>query len=289
MFGYVVVNERELKIKDYETYRAFYCGICESLGRYGLSGKATLSNDMVLLAMLLTDLYDGVDAARRRRCPLHPVRARDRIRNEFVDYAADMTVLLSYYYCMDHWNDEKNPFMRAGAGILRRKMRRVARKWPGQAQAVEDYIAGQTEAEAAAELDPESMAAFTGKALAEIFAFRDDEWAPLLRTVGSYLGKYIYLMDAYDDVERDMRRGQYNPFAEMSGEEDFALRAKEIMTADMAECAEAFERLPLVKYEPIISNILYSGVWMHYDRISERRRQRAEKRSGEDKGVKTDE
>ena len=32
MFGYVLVNKPELKIKDFEKYRSYYCGLCHSLG-----------------------------------------------------------------------------------------------------------------------------------------------------------------------------------------------------------------------------------------------------------------
>ena len=283
MFGYVSINEQELKIKDFGTYRAFYCGICESLARYGLSGRVTLNNDMVLLAITLTDLYDGAADRRRKRCPLHPMHARDRIRNEFVDYAADMTVLLSYYSCMDHWNDDRNPMMRAEAGLLRRKVRRVSRKWPRQAAAVETFIERQSRAEQGAETDPESVAAHTGDAMAEIFALRDDEWAPTLRAVGSYRGKYIYLMDAYEDVEKDIKKGSFNPFAGRFASGTFREEATEILTANMAECADAFERLPLVRFAPILRNIIYSGVWMRYDRVNDRRQKAAEKRAAGEK------
>lgn len=287
MFGYVVVNESELKIKDYNTYRSYYCGICSSLGkRYGLSGRITLSYDMVFVAMLLTDLYDEETPPVDKRCLLHPIKSPQRSLNKYVDYAADMTILLAYYQCKDHWQDEHSLLYKMEGGLLARKAAAVAEKWPRQGQAVRDYIANLSKVESEGNHDPESVAALTGNMMAELMVYREDEWAPTLRAMGNYLGKYVYLMDAYDDIDKDLRKGNYNPFAKDYNPETFRDMATAILTADLAECAAAFERLPLVEYSDILRNILYSGVWIRYDQINARREHEAYKGKDKDKEVR---
>ena len=75
MFGYVVINKKELKFREYDEYRGFYCGLCKSLSeRYGISGQITLNYDMTFLAMLLTALYEEDIKAVNERCIIHPFK-----------------------------------------------------------------------------------------------------------------------------------------------------------------------------------------------------------------------
>ena len=100
MFGYVVINEPELKIKDYREYRGVYCGLCQTLKhKYGPFGQLCLNNDMTFMALLHMSLYEDEEAGQERmyRCKLHPTRKQKIYENPCLDYAADMTLILSYY------------------------------------------------------------------------------------------------------------------------------------------------------------------------------------------------
>ena len=102
---------------------------------------------------------------------------------------------------------------------------------------------------------------------AEIFAWKEDCWADILRKIGYALGKYIYLMDAFDDVEKDRNTGNYNPWIFISQDDDFAFRVKQILTMIVAEASRQFEKLPIIEYVDILRNVLYSGMWMRFDNI----------------------
>ena len=109
MFGYVLVNKPELKIKDFEKYRSYYCGLCHALGeRHGTKGRLTLNYDMTFLIMILTDLYEIEERVTYGRCPVHPAKKHCSRRSSVTDYCADMCVLLAYYKCKDDWKDEAN-------------------------------------------------------------------------------------------------------------------------------------------------------------------------------------
>ena len=92
-----------------------------------------------------------------------------------------------------------------------------------------------------------------------------------MRRFGFYLGKFVYLMDAYEDLEKDRADGTYNPLLSSSSRPDFEDWMKKILTMMMAECAAEFERLPVLKDLAILRNILYAGVWTKYDLIHQKR------------------
>lgn len=110
--------------------------------------------------------------------------------------------------------------------------------------------------------------------MAEVFDHKEDIWSPTLRHMGFFLGKFIYLMDAFEDLEQDAEKGCYNPFMSMWKSmpvQEFDSKVKEILTMMMAECCKAFERLPIVENASILRNILYSGVWSRYQIVVNKR------------------
>ena len=114
--------------------------------------------------------------------------------------------------------------------------------------------------------------------MGEIFDWKEDEWSTELRCLSFYMGKFIYLMDAYEDFEQDKKRQEYNPFAKMvcEQEKDFELFAKLILTSMMSECAKSFERLPILLHADILRNVLYSGVWSKYEYIQHKKKKRSD-------------
>ena len=108
MFGYIITNKDELKIKDYNLYRSFYCGLCQKLKKnYGFIGQLSLSYDMTFLILLLTGLYEESPTQSTCKCIAHPFEKHPISSNSFTAYAADMNLLLTYYKCLDDWTDEK--------------------------------------------------------------------------------------------------------------------------------------------------------------------------------------
>ncbi len=265
MFGCITANRGELKVRELARYESWYCGLCLALGdRDSIAGRLTLSYDMTFLAMLLSSLYDEPISRAKILCPVHPLKRHRMRRTVFTDYAADMNVLLSYYDRLDDWKDERKTASYLQAKALQPGLARIKKEYPRQYRAVREYIRQLTDCEQTDSGSIELAASLTGKMLAEVFAVREDEWAQQLRTMGFFLGKFIYFTDAYEDIDKDIRSGSYNPFKGMSGREDFDDACRDILAMQMAECCRAFERLPLVRDVGILRNILYSGVWSGY-------------------------
>lgn len=286
MFGYVCINKQELKIKDYELYRSYYCGLCKELyRRYGRIGQLLLNYDMTFLAILLTGLYEPTEVKSRERCIPHPLEMHGKTYNEFTEYAADMTVLLAYQKAMDDWRDEKNRAKRVLAHLLRRDYSQVRAKYPRQARTLEICVRKLSEAEDSHSADLDVVAGFSGRFLGELFVCREDLWQEQLRSLGFYLGKFVYLMDAFEDMEADAKKGNYNIFLEMQQKdpEGFAKTAEGILVDMMSCCSRQFEKLPVLKNAEILRNILYSGVWCRYVVIQEKRKK--SEASGENRGT----
>ena len=118
-----------------------------------------------------------------------------------------------------------------------------------------------------------------GELLGELFVYEKDIFAEHLYRMGFFLGKFIYLMDAYEDVEKDRKKGQYNPFTGCFTQENFEEMCGSILNMMMTECAREFEKLPILENVEILRNILYSGVWVKYEMIHRKRTE-----TGETKG-----
>ncbi|MCI8505523.1 MAG: hypothetical protein HFI67_04975 [Lachnospiraceae bacterium] len=268
MFGYVTINKPELKIREFQRYQGYYCGICRSLRlRYGFSGQMALNYDMVFLAALLTGLYEGEEYLAMRRCVLHPAGKHLSVQNPYIDYAADMTVLLAWHNLMDDWQDDKNACSLAAAGMLKKKCGVLKGRYPRQWRAAGSCIQKLHGYEKEKSADLDGAAGCMGELLGEILVWKKDQWEESLRAMGFYLGKFIYLMDAYEDLPRDGRRGRYNPLLFQKDRPGFEEWFAQVLTMMMAGCAKEFERLPILKDVAILRNILYAGVWTKYDRI----------------------
>ena len=264
MFGYIMTDRKELKGKDLDTYRAFYCGVCRDLKAAGKErARLTLTYDMVFLAVLLTGLYEVPDQTEEVFCGLHPLKKQAVIRNSYTAYAADMNLLLSYHNLEDDWLDDRNALSLAASRLLRREYLKSAAEYPRQVKAIRRYLRDLHRAEEEKNPSIDCAASLTGYLLGEIFVYQEDVWQEELRSMGLYLGRFIYLMDAWEDREKDRKSGDYNPFLlqKEAFTEDEAFR---ILAEAAASAARAFEKLPILEHVDILRNIMYSGIWVRY-------------------------
>ena len=262
MFGYVTASLKELDEETQKRYGAVYCGICRRIRlQSGNVARLGLSYDMAFLALLLMSLYEPEEESGDKACALHPIRKRPWIDNKFIQYAADMNVVLGYYNCLDDWEDDGKYSAKLLAGQFGKHLPEIEERYPRQCRAVEDCIRQLSQLEKAGCANPDEPASCFGQLMAELLTYEEDLWAGTLRQMGFYLGRFIYLLDAALDYDKDAKKGKYNPYLAMDMEKDWA-RWEEYLVLTMGRCTEYFERLPLVQDKPLLDNILYSGVWM---------------------------
>ena len=280
MFGYINVNRKELSEENQSIYQSYYCGLCQSLKQhFGAKGQVLLNYDMTFLVVLLTGLYEKENRRESFICALHPTKKRTALMNEITDYAAAMNVLLAYHNLVDDWKDDHNYTKRTMAGVLKKSYDIAAKEYPRQVKALEEYLEKLEKFEKAEEHNIDLVAGLTGEMLGELFAWKQDEWYGELKTLGFYMGKFIYLMDAYEDLDKDEKKGSYNPLIYLKKENgpDFETLCRLMMTCMISECAKSFERLPILLHAEILRNILYSGVWSKYEYIQLKKKKRTKK------------
>lgn len=264
MFGYVTANYQELTKEQQERYGAVYCGICRRIQEQsGNAARLALRYDMAFLSLLLMSLYEPEEEQGKNGCVLHPIHHRPWTDNPYIRYAADMNVALAYYNCLDDWEDDGKRSAKTLAKLLCAHLPQIEERYPRQCQAMRDCISSLSQKEKENCPNPDQVAGIFGELMGELLVYREDMWAPTLRTLGDSLGRFIYLLDGALDYDKDARKKKYNPYLAMGTGKD-PDRWEEYLVLTMGRATEAFERLPLVQDKALLDNILYSGVWVSY-------------------------
>lgn len=272
MFGYIIPNYDELKVRELKEYRQYYCGLCRCLKeRYGIKGQITLTYDMTFLGLLLTSLYEPEITVKSCRCVAHPAKRHEYIQSEYLYYAADMNILLMYYKCLDDWKDEHKVIKASYAGLLKRAGSKVKEKYPDKAARIQDGLDKLSMAEKEKNPVLDEAAGYFGDICSSLFVYKKDEWSEDLSRIGYFIGKFIYLLDAYEDLEDDINGERYNPYIIMCKEDGFDEKVRQILVMMMSEVGRAFERLPILENVQILKNIIYSGVWCRYDAVCKKK------------------
>lgn len=262
MFGFVVCNKNSLSKEEKEQYQAVYCGLCHAIKkRYGQMERFALNYDMTFLALLLNALYDEDNHSKKMHCPVHPVRAQRMCENKYIDYAADMTIVLSYYKCVDDWLDERKHLQKSYGNILEKHIKQLEEKYPRQTKSVKENLKHFYQLEKSDESSVDEIVNSAGKLLEEVFVFEEDFWSESLRKMGYELGRFIYLMDAAVDYKHDLKKKNFNLLQKANLE---PISAEPILIQAIGSATSEFEKLPIVQDSNLLRNILYGGVWQQY-------------------------
>lgn len=261
MFGFAVADPGKLSEEARERYRAVYCGVCRAIGQDRKRAcRIALTYDLVLPALILSDVTDTPFAESEIRCGAHPVKKRKAFTNEYTDYAADMNVLLAFYNFLDDLNDDGGFVPAAEAALFWDAADAVKRKYPDLGDTVQACLKEISDAEKRDERCADIPAAAFGRLLGSVFGWFDLPCREELYGFGCALGKAIYFMDAAVDVKADLKKKRYNPLVGVSFDE-----RKKMLELLLADCVRKAGKLPLKKEKEIVDNILLSGIWTRYD------------------------
>jgi hypothetical protein len=260
MFGTVKTNRKALSPEERKRYDGTYCGLCRSLSlQAGALGRSCLSYDMTFLAMLLSSLYNLDEQQENCVCTARLLIPHPCLINEALSYSADMNMVLSYYQALDDWHDDRKRKAKRRSEALAKYLPEINTRWPRQCRVIEAKMKELNEMERANELNPDLPINSFGELLGNVFVWHEDKYSASLKAMGAALGRFIYLLDACNDLRSDIKKQRYNPLiAEMN--RDFT----PLLTMMMAECTAAFDGLPINRDSGILRNILYSGVWQSY-------------------------
>ena len=206
MFGYVRPADGHLTAEDKSRFQAAYCGLCRSLGRrYGLAARMILNYDLAFLAMLLSREPECPTA--HCRCPAHPIRGCDALEGQDAfDTAADLSVILTWWQLKDGVADHgffRGLPYRAALLLLRRAYRKARARRPGFDACTQAHLEELARLEAGQCPSIDRAA----DAFAALLAGASEEEADpvrrrVLRQLLYHLGRWVYLVDAADDLKK---------------------------------------------------------------------------------------
>ena len=271
MFGYVRINKMDLTFREYDYYKGYYCGLCKYLKEnHGEISRLSLNYDITFLIVILTAIYKVKSTITEERCIANPLKKKMRIVNEITEYAASMNILLSYYKLEDNLYDDNGIKDRLAYGIYKGKLKKAYDKYPEKAEYIRKQLSDLRELENEKSKSIDRVSNTFGNLMGEIFVFKNDEYEQNLRNIGFNLGKYIYILDAYEDLEEDYEKGRYNPFIDYIDKKDeLKKKVDRLISMSLGIVARNIESLNLEFNKSIIDNIIYSGVYLRYKNILE--------------------
>lgn len=256
MFGYVKAYIPELKVKEYELYRAAYCGVCKSMGKCtGCASRMALTWDSVFLFFLRTALTRESFQIKKGTCIAHPFKKRPYAASSSeLSFCARATAVLTYYKLLDDLDDEsgyKRFFSRILLPTAKRAKKR-AELQPFEERCV-SLLSELRDIEKANTPSFDAPADVSARLTAELFAYgfeKDSKEARLLYEIGYRTGKFIYAADAADDFYDDAKKGRYNPYLAMLGKPSLDESGKAmIRDAVRCEADRVLNALDLIDFE----------------------------------------
>lgn len=280
MFGYIKPCAPELKVKEQEAYRAVYCGLCKELGRsYGQLSRMTLSYDFAFLSVLAMGVRGDAVEFRQERCMVHPLKKRNICQScGSLELSAAMAIILLYHKLQDNIADgdaaEKAACLLA-LPAAKAAYDKAAAKLPALAKLTEEQMAAQVALEKERCSSVDRAAEPTAKILEALLGSLSEDGTQqlVLKRIGYLLGRCIYLMDALDDLEEDIKKDNYNPFryCEAQDGESTQEQAVASLYLTIAELIRAYDLLEVQYFEGILSNVFELGLKESVERIKEKR------------------
>lgn len=275
MFGYITPYKSEMKIKDYNKFRAYYCGLCKSLGQeYNQLVRMGLNYDLAFLGILLSSLEDSNHTIKYEKCIVNPMKKKMIIRNDkALNYTSDVSVMLAYFKLIDDWNDERSIKSLFANIPYKLSIKKVKRKHQNLYNNIDEKLKDLSKLEKNKCNIVDEVASVFAKIM-EIIAvpeyIENDGIRRILKFLGYNLGRWIYILDAVDDIEEDINNNNYNPILlqyEYDINENIVEFYKRIkkpiefsMTISLQNISKALELLNIKQNRAIIDNIVYMGM-----------------------------
>jgi hypothetical protein len=272
MFGYIKTYKPEMKIREYDAYKAVYCTLCKQLKKdYGLFARFTLNFDYTFLAMIRMSAKKSEVSVCEGRCPYKPFAKCNHIecRDTELSFSAAVAMLMMYYKIKDTIADE--PFFHRLLGycllpLAANWRKKATKRFPEIETMIRNFIHQQNQVEQSEQIGIDCFCEPTAHALAEIFSYdiADSATQRILWVLGYNIGKWVYLVDGLDDFISDRKKGRFNPYLRRLGNhasaKEVANFAKSQLNVCIDEGVKAYSLLNNKNFAPILENILVLGL-----------------------------
>lgn len=272
MFGYVTICKEMMSKEGYDTFRAYYCGLCKATGRKcSQFARIGLSYDITFLALVLSSVRKEAPTIKGRKCFLHPIWKNNCIEgDETLNYAADMGVILTYLKLLDDWRDDRSIKALVAMALFYRGARKARRRYKNEYESIKKCLSRLSALEDDNCASVDETADCFAKILEILFTpefISDDGVKRALAWLGYNIGRWIYIIDAYNDLEKDIRKNNYNVLAASDKGSDSAVIKRGIsntveasLTFTLENAASAYDLLDIHRNKELLDNILYTAL-----------------------------
>ena len=270
MFGFIRPVKSELRVREADRFQQVYCGLCHAIrARYGRFYTLFLSYDMTFYALVTGSDQADTPPPCRKRCDAHPLTRRPcAAPDDALARAADVSVLLTYHKFRDSLADEKGA-KRALAWLLcrlgRRGYKRARERLPA---ADREIIAAlddlqQFERERCDSMDRAADA--SARMTAAVVPRTGDDRERVLRQMFYHVGRWVYLLDAAQDVAEDLAQDNYNPVVLCYGLKTPELKEireplERTLERSLADICMAYDLLDIGRDADLVRNIIFLGM-----------------------------
>ena len=280
MLGYVKAWKPEMKIKDYELYRGIYCSLCRALGRnYSPVAQLFLSYDFAFAAVLRMAAADSGCTFSQKRCPYNPAKkCMNCSDTASLDFCAHALIITVYYKVLDNLHDAglKSKMLAALLyPVIRLMHKKAARLAPEVDKIIGESMKIQAETEKKSDVGIDEAAHPSADALGKVMALGfEDKLKDSLYSLGYMVGRYVYILDAADDLESDLKNGSFNPFrseySDINNAEkrsEFAERMSGMLNLTQSGALDALDSFEKKRFGDILENIIFDGLTFSAEKV----------------------
>lgn len=278
MFGYVIPDKPNMFMKDYSLYRAHYCGLCKAIGeRCGETMRFLTNYDVTFLSLLVRGVRGDKANIKSEGCILSPLKKKPVLKNDaLLERIVDVNTLLAHYKCVDDVNDDRSFSKKFIDGaVIKRHYRRAEKRESELAALMARYFKEQSELEKANEQSVDKVAHPFGVILKEtVKSLSGESYTESLGELSYHLGRFVYILDAIDDVESDFKKKEYNPFLvgyHYESREKFDCdrgeEIKFILYSTYNAIKDSYSNVKMISNEGVVTNVLWYGLKSRIDEI----------------------
>lgn len=268
MFGYLQVQKSELLVREFEAYKAVYCGLCKQMGKdYSFVSRLTLSYDCTFYAMLLMSINRSCSGFKDGRCTFNPLKKCKFATSEGNAYhkAAAFSVISVYYKLKDDISDSrflKRTLCRLLKPLFSHWRKKALKSYSEIDKLADEMMKMQYEIEHSDETSLDRAAHPTAFMIASLFSLdaKDEMQKRVFYEFGYHMGRWIYLVDAADDIEKDKKYGNYNPFVNIkNGETKSPDYITSVLNQSLARAYDAYNLIDVIDFKGILDNMITLG------------------------------
>lgn len=276
LFGYVRAYKPNMTFAQFDIYKGIYCSLCKEIGkRYGVLARMTLSYDLAFFALIRLSVDEQCPHFKKSHCSFNPMKkclgCSDD--NEELKYASDVSMLMVYYKYLDNLDDSKKIkkfFLKLLSPYFKKIKTKAAKNCKSANDILEQMHFSQSEVEKQLTNGIDEACHPSANALAQLLILnKKNDNIDELRLFGYNIGRWVYLMDAADDYDDDIKNGEYNPFSGYD-KKSMLQKAEDSLNLSAAQAVNHFNNIKFCRYKAIIKNILFDGTYASMMKVLEK-------------------